>query len=333
VTPLRAAAGGRVVLHGSGFPVDPLPRVTVAHHEARVTFASSSRIIFVLPPGLDAGQAPIRVGDAPGETPYLQVGGEWATGLHQVDNPLIDAAGNVYVTYSGARGQESPVSIFKVTPAGTREPFVSGIVNATSMTFGPDGHLYVSSRFDGAVYRVNERGEHAVVVSDLGVACGLAFGPDGSLYVGDRSGTIFRVRDGRAALFATLPPSIAAFHLAASPSGELFVSGPTLSAYDHVYRIGADGQARAVLPSFGRPQGLAFSPEDGVLHVVEALAGRSGVYRLRDLESTPELVIAGDRLIGVAFGAGGGMAVASNDTVWRFESSDERPGVADRPSA
>lgn len=319
MTPLRAAAGGRVVLRGAGFTVDPLPTVTVAHQQARVVFASSSRLVITLPPDVDMGPAPVRVGDMPGETVYLSVGGEWATGLHQVDNPVIDARGSLYVTYSGPRGQESPVSVFRVTPEGTRAPFVSGIVNATSMVFGPDDQLYVSSRFEGAVYRVNERGQHAVIASDLGVACGLAFDQEGWLYVGDRSGTIFRVRDGKADAFATLPPSMAAFHLAMSPRGELYASGPTLSSYDHVYRITRDGQVHSMSTPFGRPQGLAFSPDDGVLHVVDASAGRSGVYRWQDEHAEPELLVAGEGLIGVAFGSTGGMAVASNDTVWRFE--------------
>jgi streptogramin lyase len=60
---------------------------------------------------------------------------------------------------------------------------------------------------------------------DLGVACGLAFAPDGMLFVGDRSGTIFRVDpNGHATTFATLPASVAAFHLAIGPDGALYVS-------------------------------------------------------------------------------------------------------------
>jgi sugar lactone lactonase YvrE len=299
--------------------VGDLPVVTVGGCPARVVFASSTRIVITIPVDLDAEVAAIRIGDIPGETTYLSIGREWATGLHQVDNPVIDASGNLLVTYSGARGQESPVSVFRVTPAGTREPFISGIVNATSMAIGPDGRLYVSSRFEGAVYRVQEDGTYEVIASELGVACGLAFDQDGVLYVGDRSGTIFRIRGGQAEPFATLPPSVAAFHLSASPNGDLFVSGPTLAPYDHVYRIGRDGQVRSLAAAFGRPQELACAPSDGVLHVVDALAGRSGVYRLRDLDGEPELVVAGDGLVGVAFGAAGTMAVASNDTVWRFD--------------
>src|SRR5690606_31950682 len=151
---------------------------------------------------------------------------------------------------------------------------------------GPDGRLYVSSRFDGAVYRVQPDGTHEQVASDLGVACGLAFDADGVLHVGDRSGTIFRVRAGGATPFASLSPSVAAFHLAMSPDQELFVSAPTLGSYDHIYRISRSGEVHAIPTPLGRPQGLAFSP-DGILHVVDALAGASGLYRFAHLDQTP----------------------------------------------
>jgi len=319
VAPLRAVEGGRVTLRGHGFPVDKLPDITVGDQPARVLFASSVRIVIALPSELEGGSRPIRIEDVVGETVYVSVGGAWATGLHQVDNPVFDVEGNLYVTYSGSRGQEAPVSIFRVTRAGTREPYVSGIVNPTSMVMGPDRQLYVSSRFEGAVYRVNADGTHERIASDLGVACGLAFDPEGMLYVGDRSGTIFRVKNGTAETFATLPASVAAFHLAISPSGELFVSAPTLASYDHVYRIDRQGGVRSLLTPFGRPQGLAFSPHEGVLHVVDALAGGSGLYRLPDLDGEPELVATGGGFVGVAFGPEGELAVASNETAYRFD--------------
>jgi sugar lactone lactonase YvrE len=138
------------------------------------------------------------------------------------------------------------------------------------------------------------------------------------MYVGDRSGTIFKVRDGKATAFATLPPSVAAFHLAMSPDGELFVTGPTLGTYDHIHRITPDGEVRRVPTSFGRPQGLAFAP-DGALHVIDALAGASGLYRFASLDSEPELVVSGGALVGVAFGSAGELVVSSNDTVYRFD--------------
>src|SRR5688572_24009720 len=117
VTPPRAVEGGRVTLHGSGFPVDSLPTVTVGDQPARILFASTSRRVFAMPADVDPGPAPLRVDDLPGETVLITVGGEWATGLHQVDNPVFDREGNLFVTYSGSRGQEAPVSIFRVTSA------------------------------------------------------------------------------------------------------------------------------------------------------------------------------------------------------------------------
>jgi sugar lactone lactonase YvrE len=318
IDPLRVVEGGRITLHGSGFPVDRLPGVTIGGIEARIAFASTRRLILTIPGGLEGGSTPIRVENWPGTTALVSVGAPWAAGLHQVDNPVFDREGNLYVTYSGPRGQEAPVSVFRVTRAGTREPFASGIVNATSMAFGPDNHLYVSSRFEGAVYRVDQTGAHETVATDLGVACGIAFDEDGWMYVGDRSGTIFRVRDGKASAFATLPASVAAFHLAIGPSGDLFVAGPTLGSYDTVYHIDRDGEVAALAMTFGRPQGLAFSP-DGMLHVVEALAGSSGVYRVTKNLKTTELVVSGAALVGVAFGPGGEMVVASNETAYRFD--------------
>jgi sugar lactone lactonase YvrE len=318
VVPLRAVDGGRIAVHGSGFPVEEIPVLTIGGQPSRALFASSTKIVAGIPAELEGGRTAVRIDEMRGETLYVSIGSVWATGLHQVDNPVFDRNGNLFVTYSGSRGQETPVSIFRVTPAGNREPFVSGIVNATSMAFGPDGALYVSSRFDGAVYRVAADGSHEQIASDLGVACGLAFDDEGWLYVGDRSGTIFRIRDGHASPFATLPPSVAAYHLAMSPGGELFVSGPTLGSYDHIHRIARDGTVQTVPSPFGRPQGLAFAP-DGVLHVVDALAGASGLYRLPQIDGEPQLVVSGGALIGVAFGPHGELAVSSNETVYRFD--------------
>jgi sugar lactone lactonase YvrE len=317
VRPLRAVEGGRVTIHGSGLPAATLQTVAIGEAEARVAFASSTRLVVTIPDGLEGGAAPVRIPGAHGETPYVSIGAKWATGLHQVDNPVFDRDGNLFVTYSGSRGQEAPVSIFRVTSDGTREPFASGIVNATSMAFGPDGRLYVSSRFEGAVYRLDELGAPEQVASDLGVACGIAFDADGAMYVGDRSGTIFRVRDGQASAFASLPASVAAFHLAMSAEQELFVTAPTLNAYDYVYRIDRNGGVHMLPAPLGRPQGLAFAA-DRTLHVVDALAGASGVYRFADLNAPPEIVVSGGALVGVAFGPRDELVVASNETAYRF---------------
>jgi sugar lactone lactonase YvrE len=318
VLPLRAVEGGRVTLQGNDFAVDPLPDVTFGGVRAHVAFASSRRLIVHAPSDLEGGPTPVRLEGAPGRSAFVSIGSAYATGLHQVDNPVFDDEGNLYVTYSGPRGEESPVSIFRVTPGGIREAFASGIVNATSMAIGPDRALYVSSRFEGAVYRVAADGTYEAVATDLGVACGLAFDAEGSMYVGDRSGTVFRVRDGKATAFATLPPSVAAFHLAMGPSGDLYVAAPTLDSYDQIYRVTRTGEISRLPVPFGRPQGLAFGP-DRALYVVDALAGSSAAYRLAHDDDAPEMFVAGPGLVGIAFGPSGEMVVVSNETAYRFD--------------
>ena len=320
--PVRVVEGGRLWLRGDGFPHPDTTSdlVTIGGVPARMSFAAPDRMAVVVPPGLDGGQTPVKASWLPGATLYARVGMLVATGLHQVDNPVFDNDGNLFVTYSGSRGQEATVSIFRVTPGGAREPFVHGLVNPTSMAFGPDGHLYVSSRFEGRVYRVFDNGKYETVAADLGIACGLAFGSDGSLFVGDRSGTVFRVdRKGRTETFASVPSSIAAFHLAMSPGGMLYVSAPTLASYDSLFKIDSEGRLETVPVPFGRPQGLAFDA-NGVLHVVEALAGSNGVYAMR-ANRDPELVVAGAGLVGIAFGPRGEMVVSSNQSIYSFPAA------------
>jgi sugar lactone lactonase YvrE len=186
------------------------------------------------------------------------------------------------------------------------------------MTFDAGGNLYVSSRFEGSVYRVQPDGTYETFAADLGIACGLAFGRDGTLFVGDRSGTVFGVApDGTTSAIATLPASVAAFHLAMGPDDQLYVTGPTLGPYDYVYKINPrTREVSTVYGGFGRPQGLAFDSQ-GALYVVEALAGWSGLYRVR-VEGKPELVVAGQGLVGVAFDPTGGLVVTSNETAYRL---------------
>jgi sugar lactone lactonase YvrE len=322
VFPPCAVPGARITLRLSHFDVDrpQLPGVRIGGHSARVVFASPHSVGVLVPEALDSPHAEIAVEGVTGNG-HVEVAAPIATELHQVDNPVFDRDGNLYVTYSGTRGQRVPVSVFRIRPDGTREPFASGIVNATSLAFGPDNRLYVSSRFEGKVYRVDTDGRVTAIATDLGIACGLAFAADASLFVGDRSGTILRLDPGTgtARPHATIPSSVAAFHLAIGPDGALYATGPTLAPYDHVYRIDANGRVEIITSDFGRPQGLAFD-RAGVLHVVEAAAGWSGVYRIVD-DRTIEQIVAGTNLVGLAFDPGGGLVVSSNDTAYRFARS------------
>jgi len=323
VRPVKAIEGGRIDIVGSDLlgPDGSVPEVQIEGRRARVVYASPTRIGVLVPPGSGAGgPARVRMAGVAGETALVRIAVPFATGLHQVDSPVFDHRGQLYLTYSGTRGQQVPVSIFRVGPDGTRATFVSGIVNATSMAVDAHGQLYVSSRFESVVYVISEDGTSRTFASDLGVACGLAFSSDGSLFVGDRSGTIFKLDGaGKASVFASVPQSVAAFHLAFGPDDTLYVTAPTLSPYDVIYRIDPAGKVTTLPHRFGRPQGLAVDAA-GTLFVVEALAGASGLYRVPEVGDA-ELVLAGPDLVGVAFGPDGTLVVCSNETAYRLPAA------------
>ncbi len=322
--PRHALPGGRIALRGGPFPVsaDRLPVVRVGGAVAPVSFAEPDTLKWLVPATAGAGRQPIRVDAVPGETAFLEIGEVVTTGIHAVDGPAIGADGAVYVTCSGSRGQQTPVSVYRVTGDGRREIFASGIQNATSLAVDPRGRLHVSSRFEGTVSRVEADGRVEVVATDLGVACGLAFASDGTLFVGDRSGTIFVIAPGGDPRpLAELPPSVAAFHLALSHDERaLFVSAPTLSTSDVVHRVGLDGAVSVACRGLGRPQGLAVD-RAGRLHVVEALAGACGLHRVGD-DGRTRLVVAAASLVGAAFDASGGLWLTAADTLYRFPTFD-----------
>jgi sugar lactone lactonase YvrE len=319
VSPLWALEGGRVTIAGDGFGLEPEPPdVRLGGVAAKLAHASRQSLTAIVPPGLDGGRTPVRVDSAPGETAYVEVGAPIATGLHQVDNPAFDPDGNLYVTFSGSRGQEAPVAIYVVRRDGSREPFVTGLPNPTSLAVDSEGRLHVSSRFDGSVHRIAADGSVITIATDLGVACGIAFGPGDELFVGDRSGSVLRVAEGRTTLFASIPPSVAAFHLAFGPDDWLYLSAPTLASSDVVYRVSPAGVVQSFCEGFGRPQGLAFDT-DGNLYVVDSVAGASAVYRVRvDRPDVKECVLSGGALLGLAFDPLGGLVVASSETVFRL---------------
>ena len=310
--------GARVTLGGHLLPVGGprLPVARVGGSEARIVLAGPNRLGLLVPDGLPCGPAAITVDQVEGEV-WLEVGVPVATGVHQVDNPAIGPDGTLYVTYSGRRGQQVPVSVFRVGPDGSREPWLSDIVNATSLVFDALGTLYVSSRFDGAVYRVKPDRSIDLMAGELGVACGMAFASDGTLFVGDRSGTVFRLGpSGRVIPFVSLPPSVVAYHLAIGPDDDLYVAGPTFNTRDRIYRISRLGDIHVLSEEFGRPQGLAVDSV-GHVYVVDAVAGGAGLYRVR--EGCPrELMLSAPALVGVALDPRGGLVVSSNDTAFRL---------------
>jgi len=325
VTPEAAIPGGEFQIRGAGLARSNRPRVTIGDVDAQIVIGSDSYVIVRVPDGASAGELVVEAGNQSSRAWTCDIGVQIADNLYPVGNPAVDALGNIFATFSGSRGQKTPVSVYKIDLNYSAKPFVSELMNATGLAFDKEGTLYVSSRYDGIVYQVTSSGSMSVYVEGMGVATGIAFDQDENLYVGDRGGTIFKIsRTRQIYVFATLEASIAAYHLAFGTDQHLYVTGPTTSSFDSVYRISPAGEVETYYRGLGRPQGIAFDAE-GRLYVAGSLGGRRGVVRF-DPQRNPELFLSGPGIVGLAFTPSRALLVTTNSSLFRADV-----GIPGRP--
>ncbi len=316
VAPRAAISGGEIAILGQGFVANgnQRPVVRFGKHAGSVLISSQNRLVVRVPEGAESGEVTVECGSGVSEPVSIAVGFTISENLHPVANPAVDAAGNVFSTFSGSRGQKVPVSVFKINRNHLVQPFVNDLMNPTGLAFDRDGLLYISSRAEGTIYQVTPDGQRSVYAEGMGVATGLAFDREGNLYVGDRTGTIFKINPARQIfVFATMEPSMAAYHLAFGPGDFLYVSGPTTSSFDHVYRISPAGEVASFYRGLGRPQGLAFDAQ-GRLYVAASLGGRRGIIRLTE-QAPPELVVSGSGIVGLAFTSHRSLVLATSSSL------------------
>lgn len=317
VTPAAALPFGEVEITGAhlGPYASSVPVVVVGTDSAHVTMARPGRIAFLVPDDASTGLIEVRSPAGVSNGVPLRVARELTSGLHPVTSPAISRSGMIYATVSGQRGKQTPVSVVRVSPDGRATPFVTGILNATGLAFNPDGDLFVTSRAEGTVYRIDGAGESTEYAEGMGVATGATFDVEGNLFVGDRSGTIFKIdRERRIFVYATLEPSISAYHLAVDREGTLYVTGPTLSSNDAIWAIDTHGESRVWYRGLSRPQGLALA-ENGDLYVTACLRGRRGVVQVTP-DGKASLVLSGNNLVGIAFSPLGTAILATNEAVY-----------------
>lgn len=323
ILPKAGIEGGEVIITCRDFHFATYSQVRVMFNgiETRPISASARRVVAAVPASkfMDAGRAQVSIESDEAESEGFDfiIGQKIAENLHPVANPAYDHdSGAIYTTLSGTRGQKVAVSVYKITPDGESEPFLTDVTNPTGIAFSPHGEMYITSRHDGTVYKITPFKEAEAFAMNLGVATGIVFDADGRMYVGDRNGTIYRINElGEATTFATLEASMAAYHLAFAPDGYLYVTGPNISSFDSVMRISPDGEVSRFFTGLGRPQGLAFDMA-GNLYVAASRQGHRGVVKITP-DAEAEMFVAGNALVGICFDELGDMILASNSELFR----------------
>lgn len=315
--------GGEIEVHGSH--LDPsgadMPTVFIGDTPAAVSLARGDRATVRIPEGSISGDLVLHRNGSSSNPLFARIAVPMAENLHPVANPAVDADGRVFATFSGSRGQEVPVSIFVIDRDFQIRPFVRDLLNPTGIAFDRAGSLYASCRADGTVYRITSSGDATLFAEGLGIATGIAFDEAGNLYVGDRSGTIFKISataglpdPGNIYVFATLEPSMAAYHLAFNTAGTLFVTGPTTSSNQAIHAIAPDGRTTTFYQGLGRAQGMAFDVDDN-LYVAASLHGKRGIVRITP-QREASLAVSGSNLVGLAFLEDGCCALATRNALF-----------------
>jgi len=320
VSPRYAIGGGEIAVECKGFRItDAGYGCTIGGIECGIVGASSTRVLALVPEEAEPGRSELRLmsGGEVSERYEIVIGARLADDMHIVANPAVDPKDNsIYFTRSGSRGQELANTLYRLEPDGYVDELPAQVKNPTGLAFDEVGDLYVSNRADGEIYRVLRGEEVQLYASHLGIATGIAFDSEGVLYVGDRSGTIYRIpRPSLIETFAVLEPSVAAYHLAIAPDGDVYVTAPGLASSDRVYRISPDGTVNTFFNGLGRPQGLAFDT-DGNLYVAGCYRSRRGIVRIAPGGSSARHFLAGMNVVGICFTRGGDMIVATGESIY-----------------
>jgi sugar lactone lactonase YvrE len=330
IEPAAGIPGGEVVIECARLDTSEPSQcaVLIDGEVAPIVALSSKRVLVIVPESRRSGgsasvnglvEVTLESQGERSEPVSFLVGRRVAEDLHPVTSPAFDPDdGSLFVTRSGSRGEQLPISLFRLDVNGELTEFSGDITNPTGIAFDKEGQMFATSRLDGNVYRVTPFKEAVHFAGNLGVATGIAFDSQGRMYVGDRNGTIFKVNEiGEERSWAQLEPSVSAYHLAFGPDDALYVTGPTVTSFDSITRIDQDANVSVFYRGLGRPQGLAFDT-DGSLYVAGTLRGRRGIVRISRDGQKAEVFVAGMNLVGLAFSALGEMVVVSNDSVYRL---------------
>ena len=243
VVPARAVGRGRVTINGSGFDIGESCEVLLGDVPARISFASSRRIVITIPDEMDGGRAPVLLGDttlrprldrsdlgdrpSPGRQSGLRSRRQSLRHLQRIAR--AGSAGLDLPRHAGGHARA-----VRRRASSTRRRWRSGRT-ASSM-------CRAASRAPSIASPTTARPSRSRPIS-ASPAASRSTTTDGCSSATVRARSSACATAARRA-FATLPPSVAAFHLAMSPAGELLRDGADARHVRPVYRI--DRHARTV---------------------------------------------------------------------------------------
>jgi hypothetical protein len=324
VTPLAGVPEGDLLIHCRGFVPGLDSKVCFGKTEAFILSASEDRIIIRLPENPQSLGLMLQIGTKTSNVFPFGLAIKLATGLHPVTNPIIASDGSIITTISGSRGEQIIHPIVRITPRGDKIPYDCDVMNPTGLAFSKNGQLYITSRNDGTVLRYTDFEKLEVVADELGIPCGIVFDSKGFLYVGDRTGRIFKIAaSGKKEEFASIEPSISAYHLAIDAEDNLYISGPTFAMRDRLYRISAKGKVSVALEGLARPQGMAFLPE-GDLLIATGYQGMKGIFRYSPFDGSIKHYLTAPILVGLAV-SDKNIYLATNESIYCASLPDTTP--------
>ncbi len=310
--------GGDIVINCRGFIPDLASKVLLGEVESAIASASEDKIVVRLPESPNSLGLALKNEKSESEVFPFNLATRLAADLHPVTNPVLAPDGTLITTVSGERGRQIARPLVRIAKGGAKTSFRCEIMNPTGLAFSKDGQLYISSRHDGIVFRYKNFERLEVFAEDLGIPCGIIFDSAERLYVGDRTGKIYRIDpSGKKEEFASLEPSISAYHLAIDSEDRLYVTGPTFSLRDSLYRVSSSGSVEVLIRDLARPQGMAFLP-DGTLLLSAAFQGKKGVFRYSPENDSLEHFIAAPILVGVAV-YGKDLYLATVDSIYHMQ--------------
>jgi len=111
VEPSFAMPGGEIVLHGRALlaGLNQPTQVFFSQSVGTVVFASPTKLTVIVPESATGDSITVATPHGSASVAFT-LATLLSENLHPVANPAVDEAGNIYVTFSGSRGQSVPTS-------------------------------------------------------------------------------------------------------------------------------------------------------------------------------------------------------------------------------